>query len=313
MFKCSVIIPVYNRAAITRQCLDRLFGRPPLACDWEVIVVDDGSRDTTPDLLAGYGDRVRVLTHAQNRGFAVACNDGAATATGSHLVFLNNDTLPLAGWLDVLVHYAAAHPRAGVIGSKLLFPNGTVQHAGVVIAQDRAPRHIYLGFPADHPAVNKSRRFQIVTGACILIPRQAFDAAGGFDTAFLNSYEDVDLCLGLGELGWEVHYCHESVLFHLESISEGRGTHDDQNFRLYRERWSSRVRPDEWQYYLEDELIRINYDNVVPPYRFTISPLLGVPDDREGSLGLEQLLTLRSQEVYVLLKENILLRVAAGP
>ncbi len=84
-------------------------------------------------------------------------------ASGRYLIFLNNDTIPLPGWLDKLVIYADNNPAAAVVGTKMLFPDNTIQHAGVVVCQDRDVRHIYAGFPADHPATNKSRRFQVVT------------------------------------------------------------------------------------------------------------------------------------------------------
>ena len=125
-----------------------------------MVVVDDASTDTTPQLLAAYGRRIHTVRHETNKGFAAACNAGAAVASGEYLVFLNNDVLPEVGWLDALVRYAEKYPGAAAVGSKLLFPDGTVQHAGVVICQDLHPRHIYAGFPANHPAVNKSRRFR---------------------------------------------------------------------------------------------------------------------------------------------------------
>src|SRR5437667_41638 len=121
MTKCSIIIPVYNRAALTRQCLEKLLSCPPRECAWEIIVVNDGSSDATAALLARFGDRIRAITQPRNTGFATACNIGAAAASGDCLVFLNNDTIPLTGWLDALVRYAGAHPRAAAIGSKLLF------------------------------------------------------------------------------------------------------------------------------------------------------------------------------------------------
>src|SRR5207302_5123515 len=117
------------------------------------------------------------------------------------------DTVPWSGWLDALVRYAESHPQAGLVGSKMLYPDGTIQHAGIVIDQDGHPRHIYVGFPGDHPAVNKSRRMQMVTGGCFLIHREAFERAGRFDTAYQNGFEDVDLCLKVRDLGYEVHYC----------------------------------------------------------------------------------------------------------
>ena len=163
---CSVIIPVYGLAEVTRQCLDHLLAAPPASCDRELIVVDDASRDDTARMLAGYGDAIKVVSHETNRGFSHACNYGAAVASGRYLVFLNNDTIPMPGWLDALVAYAEAHPEAAIVGSKLLYPDGTIQHAGMAIDRDRQPRHLYLGFPADHPAVSKSRKFPMVTGAC---------------------------------------------------------------------------------------------------------------------------------------------------
>lgn len=308
---CSIIIPVYNLAAITRQCLDHLFANPPEGCDLEVIVVDDGSRDSTREMLAGYGDRIRVVTHPQNQGFSHACNDGAEAATGMHLVFLNNDTVPMPGWLDALVRHAGAHPSSAVVGAKLLYSDGTVQHAGMAIDHDREPRHIYVGFPGDHPAVNKSRRFQMVTGGCFLVTREAFVRAKGFDTSFVNGYEDVDLCLRLGEMGYEVHYCHESVLFHLESISEGRGDHNGPNKRLFLERWKHRVRVDDWLYYLDDGLIQITYTPSCP-LEIAISPLLGVLDKEARHSESDRLLALRSEQVRDLLRENIGFRIKAG-
>ncbi len=308
MPRCSVIIPVYNRAALTAQCLEQLFACPPAARDCEVIVVDDASHDATPRLLAGYEGRIRVVRHEQNRGFATSCNDGAAAAAGEHLVFLNNDTVPLPGWLDALVAHAGAHPRAGAVGSKLLYPDGTIQHAGMVICQDREPRHLYRGFPADHPAVNKSRRFQLVTGGCVLIAREAFTRASGFDTAFLNGHEDVDLMLRLGEMGYEVHYCHQSELYHLESVSEGRNRNAEHNDRLYRTRWHHRVVPDDWRYYLEDGLIQVRYGW---PYHLelTVSPLLGAVGGDAGRGEADRLLGLRARQVHDLLRENILMRI----
>src|SRR5262249_40115950 len=145
------------------------------------------------------------------------------------------------------------------VGSKLLYPDDTIQHAGVVICQDGYPRHIYTGFPADHSVVNRSRRFQIVTGASMLIRRTLFEKIGGFDTVFSNGYEDVDLCLRLGELGFEVYYCHESVLYHLESVTRtNSGGADIGNAGVYRERWLNRVKQDELQYYLDDGFLKLD-------------------------------------------------------
>jgi len=309
MPRCSIIIPVYNLASVTRQCLNVLRARPPKTVDYEIIVVDDGSHDFTPELLASYGDEICVVTHPTNLGFATACNDGAAVASGEYLVFLNNDTIPRAGWLDALARSAESHPKAAVVGSKLIFPNNTIQHAGVAVCQDGYGRHIYAGFPAEHPAVNKSRRFQMVTGACMLVRREAFEEVGGFDTAFVNAYEDHDLCLRLGDRGSEVHYCHESVVYHLESVSrEGRFEDFEAATRLFRSRWGGRVQPDDFRYYLEDGLLGARYWDFYPIQLF-VSPLVAVVDGDERERQADKLLQVRARQVFDLLRENIRLDV----
>jgi GT2 family glycosyltransferase len=305
--RCSVIIPVHNNAALTRRCLDALLGHTGTT-EFETIVVDDASTDATGRLLEGYAGRVRTVRHGTNRGFATACNAGAAASSGEYLVFLNNDVLPEAGWLDALVRYAEDHPAAAAVGSKLLFPDGTIQHAGVTICQDRYPRHIYAGFPADHPAVDRSRRFQAVTAASVLIRRIPFEEAGGFDEAFLNGFEDVDLCLRLGKLGYEVHYCHESVGQHLEAVSEGRSAREKENLALFRERWDRNLRPDDLEHYIEDGLLTLGYASSYP-VKLGVSPLLAVLSGAERENQADRLLNLRSQQVFELLKETIRLTV----
>ena len=201
--KTSIIIPVFNQAALTEQCLKAMLGRD----NAEVIVVNDASTDGTAKMLAAFGDKIKVVTHKKNSGFAKSCNDGAKAARGKFLVFLNNDTVPQRGWLAALVRYAEKNPQAAVVGAKLVYPNHTIQHAGVIICQDGYPRHIYTGFSADHPAVSRSRRFQIVTAAAMLVRKNIFTIARGFDTKFRNGFEDVDFCLRLGERDQESHYC----------------------------------------------------------------------------------------------------------
>jgi GT2 family glycosyltransferase len=309
---CAVVIPVHNKAELTAQCLSSLEATLPAHLHIEVVVVDDASSDATQEVLARHAGRVGVVRHETNRGFASACNSGAASTAGDYLVFLNNDTQGTPGWLEALVRYAEAHEEAGAIGSKLLFPNGTVQHAGVVIRQDGFPHHIYAGFPNEHPAVNRSRRFQSVTAACALIRRDAFDEIGGFDEEFRNGYEDVDLCLRLAGRGWEVHYCHESVLYHLEFASRDRRYRDfERNERLFRARWLERVRRDDLDYYVDDGLLEVEYPELYP-LRLSVSPLLAAVVDASGERLADWLLYERSHQVIELMRENNRLRARTG-
>jgi len=303
MTSCSIVIPVYNRAPLTDRCLTALDKSLPPNAEIEVVVVDDASSDSTRSVLADHRDFVRVIRRDANGGFAAACNTGFAASSGEWLVFFNNDLVPEPGWLEALFECAARRTQAGVIGSKLLFPNGTIQHAGVVISRELTPRHVYAGFPADHPAVNKSREFQIVTGACALVRREVFADAGGFDTAFANGYEDVDLCLRLRRLGLEVHYCHMSVLHHLETATRGLLEDQDlQNFNLFSERWADEIYQDDLNYYQEDGLLEIVYREHYPAI-LSVSPDLAVLADGRAS-ETERALATRSQQVYDARKEN---------
>lgn len=231
-------------------------------------------------MLDGFGKAIRTLRLERNSGFAAACNAGAAAARGEHLVFLNNDTEPQPGWLAALLECAEAHPGAAVVGAKLLHPVGTVQHAGVVFGQDGYPHNLYAGFPASHPAPNRERRLQAVTGACMLVRREAFERVGGFDEGFLNSMEDVDLCLRLGEAGGEVRYTPAAVVTHLESATRGTGDFEPSVAR-YRERWRDRVHRDDLEIYAADGLIEVEYPSA-HPLRISVSPLLASIERSDG-------------------------------
>ena len=306
--RCSIIVPVHNKAGLTRRCLESILAAP-METPYEILVVDDASTDSTPELLAGFGVAVRRVTLPAKSGFAAACNAGAAAALSSDFVlFLNNDTVASAGWLDALVRYADAHPAAAVVGAKLVYPEGTVQHAGVVICRDGMPRHLYQGFPGDHPAVNHARVFQAVTGACMLVRREAFERAAGFDPEYRNCLEDIDLCLRLRELGTEIHYCHESVLVHYESATRGRRSMEfDEAVRLYRSRWLETAHPDDLDYYVEDGLLRLSYPGAYP-LRMTLAPELAVlPDGRADEV--EHLFERAMRQVFDLLLETVRLSV----
>ena len=305
----SIVIPVHNKATITRQCLDSLLAESDDEISRQLVVVDDGSTDLTPSLLATYGDRILVIRHEIAHGFAGACNAGVAAADGEFVILLNNDTIPTSGWLSALVNYAHQHPTAAVVGAKLLFPNDTVQHAGVAIGLDSLPHHIYAGFPADHPATSVSRRFKIVTAACALFRRGPWQHLNGLDTAFQNGWEDVDYCLRAGEAGHEIHYCAESIVYHLESATRNVISDAERaNQELFGTRWRHKVFPDDYRYYWEDGLLSAQYAARYP-IQLSVSPLLAGVAVGENSRLADRLLYDRSRQVMILLRNNIVLNV----
>ncbi|MCP4004706.1 MAG: glycosyltransferase family 2 protein [bacterium] len=248
----SVVIPVFNRAELTRQCLDSI-QRIGASTPFEVIVVDNGSTDGTAEVLRNRPDWVRVSVNSTNQGFASACNQGAEMATGDQLLFLNNDTRALDDWLDPLVRVLESEPSAMIVGSRLLYEDGTIQHAGVVMSKTlRSPYHIYCGSSGNHPVVNRFREFRMVTGACMLVRRSAFEDAGGFDLGFRNGFEDVDLCLKIRAAGGRVFYEPKSCLYHYESQTPGRHSDEAANLALLLARWGGPEWADEDLCFFED-------------------------------------------------------------
>nr|MBC8204034.1 glycosyltransferase [FCB group bacterium] len=196
---------------------------------------------------------VKTLRSEFNLGFAKACNLGAENAAGKLLCFLNNDTEVTKGWLTALVNCLKRHPQAAAAGGRLLFPDGTVQHAGIVFDKiDRIGYHIYRGFPADAPEVSRERKVKAVTAACMLVKKDAFKQAGGFDEDYWNGFEDVDLSLKLGESGGEIYYTPACRVIHHTSATPGRKDADIENAQLFQRKWYDKIQPDEDIFLAED-------------------------------------------------------------
>ncbi|MEO6103618.1 MAG: glycosyltransferase family 2 protein, partial [Pseudoxanthomonas sp.] len=180
--RASIIIPVYNHAAHTLTCLRALAEHPPLA-SCEILVVDDGSSDQTAEWMTQVAS-LHFHRRAQNGGFIAACNDGAAHARGEFLVFLNNDTVPQPGWLDVLLDTFHTQPDAGLVGAQLLYPDGRLQEAGGVVFSDGSAWN-YGRFESPHdPRFASLRAVDYCSGAAIAIRRDLFHSLGGFDTRY---------------------------------------------------------------------------------------------------------------------------------
>lgn len=246
--KYSIIIPIYKNLHFTKKCLESIFKNTK--GDFEVIAIDDNSQDGTAEFLTSQKN-ITAIINKKNQGFAKNCNLGAKKAKGDILIFLNYDTEVHKGWLEAIDKVVKSNENLGAVGVKLLFPDGTIQHAGVVISPDKVPRHIYYQQRADLPEANVEREFQVVTAACIVIPKNLFEKVNGFDEEYKNGLEDVDLCLKIGKLGKKIIYTPKSVITHFESVAPGRFAHNKHNADLYMSRWKD-AKSDEHDLYKHD-------------------------------------------------------------
>ncbi len=224
----TLIVPTRDRADLLAACLAGLEKTRPH--DFDLVIVDNGSTEpATRDLL----DRTRVHPWAQvldaagTFNFSALCNRAAELSQGRVLVFLNNDTVAIQpDWLANLVSLAV-RPDVGAVGAKLVYPSGRLQHAGLVLGLGGYAAHIDTGEgPAHRGYLDRftvPHEVSAVTGACLAVEKEKFDAIGGFDAKrFPIELGDVDLCLRLRQRGWKTVFTPHAVLTHHESATRGR-------------------------------------------------------------------------------------------
>jgi GT2 family glycosyltransferase/glycosyltransferase involved in cell wall biosynthesis len=219
----SIVVPVYGQIGYTLNCLHSLFGQASKARA-DIIVADDASPDATARVLPRIAG-LRVLSQRDNRGFLRTCNAAARGARGRVLVLLNNDTRLLPGWLDALLDGFARWPRAGLIGSKLLYPDGSLQEAGAIIWRDGSAWNYGRNDDPNRPHYCHARRVDYVSGASIAVPLDLWRGVGGFDEHYAPAYsEESDLALRLQAAGHEVWYEPFSRAIHYEGRTSGTDT-----------------------------------------------------------------------------------------
>ncbi|HPH03497.1 MAG TPA: glycosyltransferase [Spirochaetota bacterium] len=219
----SVIIPVYGQLHYTLRCLASIQRNKPRV-SFEVIVVDDRSPDESVPVLQKI-QGLRLLCKEKNSGFIKTCNAGAGIAKGKYICFLNNDTEVMPGWLDEMVRTFSVFPGTGLVGSKLVYPDGTLQEAGGIIWRDGSAWNFGRGQDPSLPVYNYAREVDYCSGASIMVPVELFQQLGGFDTEYCPAYcEDSDLALKIRSQGHRVIYQPGSVVIHYEGKTSGTDT-----------------------------------------------------------------------------------------
>lgn len=220
----SIIIPVFNKAEFTRNCLQSIKDKVGYK-NYEVIVVDNASTDETQSLMNGWtasDNRFKYIRNQTNMGFVDACNIGAEFAKGDYIVLLNNDTTVNENWLEALVDFAERTDDCGGVGSKLIYPDGRLQEAGGIIFSDANGWNYGRGGNPDHPKFNFIREVDYISGASLLVKKSVWEKAGGLDRRYAPAYyEDADLCFSVRKLGYKVYYEPRSSLVHYEGATSG--------------------------------------------------------------------------------------------
>lgn len=239
----SVIVPVYGHLVYTLRCLWSVLRAGDRAAV-EVIVVDDGPGEETRVALGDLPGLV-YLKNETNLGFLRACTRAAAAARAPVLYFLNNDTAVLPGWIDTSLATLETYPEAGLVGSKLIYPDGTLQEAGGCLWRGGGGANAGRRDDPAEPGWNWLRDVDYVSGAGIAVRRVAWDDAGGFDDRFAPAYcEDADLAMTLRQRGWRVLYQPGSEVVHFEGVSSGTSTaggvkaHQVTNFARLAKKWA---------------------------------------------------------------------------
>jgi len=234
----SIIIPIRDRVELLKRCLESIEEKTTYR-HFEIVVLDNQSEEPdTLTYLAGLPHTVVPIPGPFN--YSYLNNVGAAHARGEFLLFLNNDTEVVTGeWLTAMLEHAQ-RSRVGAVGAKLLYPNGTIQHAGVVLGHGGVAGHAFWYLPGDSSGYNDSaqvvRNYSAVTAACMMMRKSVFADVGGFDENIKVAFNDIDLCLRVREKGYLVIYTPHAVLYHMESATR-RALHPASDEMYFRKRW----------------------------------------------------------------------------
>lgn len=283
----SIVIPVHNHALVTFTCLQSIC-ETMTTVGYEVVVVDDGSTDETASMLNTMKN-IRIVRNETNRGFIEASNEGARVARGRYLLFLNNDTVVLPNWIDELTGTFELIPDAGLVGGKLIYPDGRLQEAGAIVWSNGDAMNYGRYDDAEKPEYCYLRDVDYCSGACLLMKKELFEELGGFDDAFKPAYcEDADLAFKVKQAGKRVLYQPLAKIVHFEGISSGTDVSQGakQHQRINRaklfERWEAVLA----QHASPGENVHLERDRGTTKRVLIVDSWMPTPDQDSGSIRI---------------------------
>lgn len=240
----SIVIPVYNQIHYTYLCLASILEHTK-DVSYEVIIADDVSTDAT-EHLSEFAENLVIRRNKTNQGFLRNCNQAAEAARGKYVMFLNNDTQVTEGWLSSLVRLIESDGTIGMVGSKLVYPDGRLQEAGGIIWSDGSGWNYGRLDDPDKAEYNYVKDVDYISGAAILLSVKLWKQIGGFDERFAPAYcEDSDLAFEVRKAGYRVVYQPLSKVIHFEGVSNGTDVNGSglkryqvENSEKLKEKWA---------------------------------------------------------------------------
>ncbi|MBX2816150.1 MAG: glycosyltransferase [Saprospiraceae bacterium] len=320
--KVSIII--LNRDGFFHlKMLAEYFQKNTVYSNYEIILVDNGSVDGSLDFLEEYWSEVRIIRNSENRSFSAANNQAVLESSGSMLLFLNNDVMPLKGWLTRMVYFFQEKEnhgaKVGAVGSRLLYPTEhpltplSVQHSGISFLGNRDfIRPINLGLRDEWKPDGEAEEFAAVSAACLLVKKSDFDSVGGFDEEYIYGYEDVDLCLKLKQVeGLSNYTCQESILFHNEFGTQDKDQPKEvrkrrlNNISIFKRKWGEMIYNYYWDAMLQVQESLFCAKDV---FKVALTVTSSNPETKAGDyftgLELKQALESLGWEVVFLSRES---------